>query len=1216
MRIFSPQALHYPNRNFFYPNDNMQAKSLLVPIPRHIGGIHFLLLGCGDLRNVLFTLWHLKSENSQGSKRKLDFTLCDWEAAIHARNIILLVLATDAKFAKERTRSDYMHQLWRIYYYQFIDSDCYDLILRSVSYILSFCDNWDFWHQSHIGKYIYMTSESTFICIRKIWQAYKNTKFNTSDLKNQRGALYSFYSGFKATFVSSTRNTGLAPEQSELSIHDGLLQKYFKDGVYSEPEGKRFSMVNPLFAVTQWNGTDFAVHYETNPILGYCLVSACREALNTPFAVNYGLDLEKRLVEVCKMQFEEWLLATCDAIENSQIVLRIYCGDALECCLQLSELEDGCRSFLQWKLPSVKNSITRDTPRQFDVIDTSNLSDSVGLLNLLVHTESLLKDHTCATLYTDMLIHHEVEKGRKAVIEKKLYMSLESAAVILGLSLAEENLPIRFGSRQAKENSFINMPMFRRHLQLSWHRTIHFDTDFSRVENPEFSLAPLSIERFTEFFTEVFAKIHEHRDLQHLLFSLSLRDDDENDSWQCQTTTCQGFVRLLEKYLSRFDKKNDELLEELYASLALISDRIIVVKDLQQEFFLWLHLLGIYTCESLKRSPMSVVKDYFPRTYDLPQLIPLPKPYPSVSLLCLVVPRKLTMDYLGIPGYGSISKEASEVLVSPPLACQIESPHVNNFFPSIHLSFGFVQKSGGSYKNKAYLCCSHFDIVEAEYLRDQHATLIMLVYVPTFILLANPKQCLISLFEDNFRPYYGPAEKLMKIGIEKKIFTTNLADTKHVSIALNPPLLSRVEKRKPVIVKKDSEVVLANECNFEASGVVSVQWTMNSENTSNLKAILEKSKSEISQKSTFSLDLKLISTENSKLVLLKRRIMMPFMVNVKRSSVEIFKENCYVTVTAKPGYPASLIPPENIFPRFFKSLESNSFCLPFSNLLPSISLDTCIALNTTKDLEWLKAAISHGMLFKDSADRSVEFLEGTWPIFIMCLSIISGALNFIEDNYTNLRKPLFIILGAEIIVHINAFYYETTLDNIVLDSCISIVDPNNCMALLSFLSSDKIRLIKRQSTTKELHFWHFFLTSMLGNDSKVLHGPSCKFRKCKKNLASNEQPKLYCQCALGKNLPASFCKEFPEVYEYFYSVPIPIFSGSFDTHSDAMSEAYKVFGNPKADNKHRCMQCKKEEPTDKKKKLLVCGKCKSARYCSKECQLKHWPTHKVTCQSK
>src|SRR4051812_40903427 len=45
-----------------------------------------------------------------------------------------------------------------------------------------------------------------------------------------------------------------------------------------------------------------------------------------------------------------------------------------------------------------------------------------------------------------------------------------------------------------------------------------------------------------------------------------------------------------------------------------------------------------------------------------------------------------------------------------------------------------------------------------------------------------------------------------------------------------------------------------------------------------------------------------------------------------------------------------------------------------------------------------------------------------------------------------------------------------------------------------------------------------------------------------------------------------------------------------------------------------CFTCKKESETGKP--FMVCTKCGIARYCTKECQKRDWPTHKLLCVAK
>ena len=109
---------------------------------------------------------------------------------------------------------------------------------------------------------------------------------------------------------------------------------------------------------------------------------------------------------------------------------------------------------------------------------------------------------------------------------------------------------------------------------------------------------------------------------------------------------------------------------------------------------------------------------------------------------------------------------------------------------------------------------------------------------------------------------------------------------------------------------------------------------------------------------------------------------------------------------------------------------------------------------------------------------------------------------------------------------------------------------------------------------------------------------------------SNETEKVVCfQCVEGGEkciIPRFFLlswplpKAFIPVQPFFFSPSIFI---SLSFISDAIMSTADV-----ATSFVACSMC--EAPLKKK---FVCGKCKAAKYCGRECQKRHWKAHKFIC---
>jgi len=117
--------------NFFYyhPYGNTPPENLLQSITETTSIPQILLLGCGDLRSCIFTLWsnfyHKHSRHFKG----VHFVLNDGSAAVLARNIIFLYLCTQMPTNK-KDKVKWVASFWSIWY-------CHELLPHHKEVLMS-----------------------------------------------------------------------------------------------------------------------------------------------------------------------------------------------------------------------------------------------------------------------------------------------------------------------------------------------------------------------------------------------------------------------------------------------------------------------------------------------------------------------------------------------------------------------------------------------------------------------------------------------------------------------------------------------------------------------------------------------------------------------------------------------------------------------------------------------------------------------------------------------------------------------------------------------------------------------------------------------------------------------------------------------------------------------------------------------------------------------
>lgn len=409
-------VLYWPGRIYFYPLGNTSAICLTEELPPERKAA-VLFLGGGDPRNILYTVYADASLSNE--PRKLDITCCDCEAAVLARNTLLFTLLAD------HGAEDRLSSIWNVFYHMMLDETSLSLLIEQCRKLVPLAESLDSWRQGPYAHIVSMCNSDTLSEIGRFWKFWLGTSnFNATQAKrfkeNFQNGMKSVQKRFEASMVvTPVRSAGPLAQVALLAVSEQFKQ-FWATGVTDDgfPDVKPANHLNPTFAFSLL-GDEFAVHYGTDPLSSFHLAEAL--ASSGPELSNQtGLVIPK-IVRTARQQFNTWCKAVIRRVHNTSassasLTVRMYAGEALAFCQALYSVSRPSvghtpifiapwrRSVVQLDDTLYSPNAHSPAPTSFNVIDTSNLIDHVGLLNLLAVTIPLLSDSPSSTLYTEALL--------------------------------------------------------------------------------------------------------------------------------------------------------------------------------------------------------------------------------------------------------------------------------------------------------------------------------------------------------------------------------------------------------------------------------------------------------------------------------------------------------------------------------------------------------------------------------------------------------------------------------------------------------------------------------------------------------------------------------------------------------------------------------------------------------------------------------------------
>ncbi|UKZ76155.1 hypothetical protein TrVFT333_003851 [Trichoderma virens FT-333] len=724
---------------WLYAIGNTPATNLARSVP-HGQDASLLSLGCGDLRNVLYT-----SYVQQGLPRNL---------------VLLTMILADGEVISNEA-------LWDIYYHMYLDEQTTELVASHVQTIIPMLESLDLFTRGPYGSVIRFCDEDTLHDVRHALQRILDAARKDDRDKQATRLSESLKLSKKMTEEGSMILTGLrsaAPLAltSKFALPENF-RHYWKTGI-TMIEGKTAEILNPMVAglLSDWE----LFHYGNDPLLSFHLATAFADLPeNSP--LKPGINDEKyKVAAAARIQFFAWVDAFRSLKNNMCVRLVISDAFAFSHTLQHSDTADQVSANWYRRLWDSKVLCLDEAsyghggsaPTKFDAIDTSNLSDHFEVLNILVSTSPLLKNEPWATLFTEQLLDNR--RSGKESLDHVLHGPSSTVSLLLGLTplhcwtnaKAESHVDEIFISAMVQTGGTTQSQF---HVRLAWKRDDQLGG--YGIERPKIQMKAKDI---TEILFEMYLD----------MFTNEMDSESRYFSGREATNYPRfhrgGFTALLKAIQARMKTDWDSVLGDLLRRIEEQRRALPMVAKQAQGFRLQLSLSNLWSNDDKVDGTVATI----PRHGPLSGWNHLP---PMVAIT-LLVPRN-TIDLLyGEPHpLSPIPTFVGALKASRHYSSLAETLYV---FDDVHIVFGRVTKTGDIASGDAIV-----SIEEDELCWLGESALVATFLVPTAVLVQEPMIDMVGLDLTMATPSTALIRTRTVLG-ESTVYETTLSNSTRVFI--------------------------------------------------------------------------------------------------------------------------------------------------------------------------------------------------------------------------------------------------------------------------------------------------------------------------------------------------------------------------------------------------------------------------------------------------
>ena len=672
-----------------------------------------------------------------------------------ARNAILFTLLAD------EDAQDRIDLIWNVFYHLMLDQESLSFLMDHCRKLVALAKDLESWNAGPYACFLTVCDKRTLAELHRFWSLYVATADYTPERRKRFKK--DFLDGMKdvkdrlgkdGLVVTSARSAGpLMP--LALKVVGDQFRKFWSTGITDDGlhSTEQATFVNPTFAFSL-AGEKFAVHYGVDPVAGFHLAEVFATSHDETPSV-----LVHKLVRAARNQFSQWCTSIIKLLKvtsktSPKLIVRMFAGDVLRLCQAFAHL-NSCgvtstpilsspwrASRIEFDENQYREDASTPAPTTFNVIDTSNVSDHTGLLNLLVVTTPILHKSPSATLYTEAILSYN---GAPSVgILERLCGDMQTMTLLLGI--VPSAFLSRFTTRSNVHETLVKLfESLQYHEQIAWK---HIGGEYL------ISFAPDQLGRL---LFEVYLKMFPEENMARQLQNMSSSSTRAVLEATLLHYTRRSFVQLLNHIKSRVQTDWTRVMEKFDDEVTQDTS-LILNSNLYQEMCCHFHLLDIVTFTSMEPSYIQNL-----RTKTRSTIFRDWESIPAVVTVVFVIPRsKITAVESDLRRTGT-----------PVLQCDIRNASVWNIYSHIFAAYGRLETTGTGQTKTA-------TIVE-ENEGESTSPLIVFFSVPSSSLLLSPNAIVGFRTRPSPRMFQSPS-------LLEAIFNAPLEDSRHVHIVAEPPI--------------------------------------------------------------------------------------------------------------------------------------------------------------------------------------------------------------------------------------------------------------------------------------------------------------------------------------------------------------------------------------------------------------------------------------------